>query len=582
MHIIATDFQTSRSWTATFHRFFETMREFNLERAHLGLEHKRSLRHRGLVQINRQNQPQHHHLDHFLNHQDCDGQNTVKDQPETKFVNTLRPHYDWDFTSWFISQNASSSVILGAMARNKLDPKHVRDFFYEHAVSTRLLTLMLDLVWKLIAGGFYHLSITVWRIVGNYLPVRLKINENVRKLHTFIVGRTGVGKSVLLHHLIRHYQTKNRYPALVVFDPHGDLADFVSQDRSNLKWDRLVFLEFNGLNQCFVHFNPFDLSNPSENQLNRAQIQFAGALEEIIGEEFSPRQRTLIRACMGVMLHKPNTTLLDLVRLLQDGQNADLTKYGQENLPNVVDRQFFAHSFSEAGYRATKAALLARLIDIVRDPSVRTFVCEPSTINLGKLLDGGKIIVLRFDPSAQSADTIRTIGQLLTAAIFSHVIGRPISKRRPIHMFIDECQYFVSSTVSDILGEARKFGLYLTLATQRVERLSPALQDAILGNVGTLWVGGSRHVTAEKMAKETDLSAEQIRSLRRLEFFHVTDSGPTKRQRVVFIGNRHAMKSRQWRLVLKKQARRFYRALRTMSQPNQKSVGLQSWEPPTL
>jgi len=467
------------------------------------------------------------------------------------------------------------------MTRQKPDPKHVRNFFYENALSVRIMTLLFDLIWQIISGGLLYLTRELWRKIQNLLPVRLKIEEHIRKLHTFIVGKTGVGKSVLLHHLIRHYQIKNTKPAMVVIDPHGDLADYIARDKSEIKANRLVYIQFNGLKHQHIHFNPFDLKNPTEDQLNRAQIQFAGAVEQIIGESFTPRQRTLIRACLGIMLHKPNTTLLDLVRVLQDGQNADLIQYGQQSLPNEVDRQFFAHSFKENGYRLTKQALVARLIDIVRDPVVRRFVCHPSTINLSQLLDDGKLIVIRFDSSQQSPDTIRTIGQLINAAIFSHVLGRKTAKRKPIHVFVDECQYFISPTISDILGEARKFGLYLTLATQRIERLSPALQDAILGNVGTLWIGGSRHITAEKMAKEANIPADQIRSLRNLEFFQVTPNRPIKRQRIRFIGDKHAMTKRQWREKLKEQIRTYYRAF-ISRKPQSKSPETTNWEPPSL
>ena len=344
----------------------------------------------------------------------------------------------------------------------------------------------------------------------------------------------------------------------------------------------MVYVAFNGIKRKYIHFNPFDLHNPTEHQLNRAQVQFSGAVEQIIGEDFSPRQRTLIRACLGVILHKPNTTLLDLVRILEDGNNTDLVQYGRDVLPNAVDRQFFTSTFHESGYRVSKQALLARLIDIVRDPSVRRFICQPSTIDLGRLLDAGKVIVIKFDPSQQSPDTIRTIGQLINAAIFSHVMGRPSVRRKPIHVFIDECQYFISPTVSDILGEARKFGLYLTLATQRIERLSPSLQDAIMGNVGTLWIGGSRHITAEKMAKESDVSADQIRSLRNLEFFQVTPNRPTKRQRVRFLGNKHSMSLKQWSQTLKAQAKQYYRAITKAQIKTMPSSELKNWEPPQL
>lgn len=444
------------------------------------------------------------------------------------------------------------------MQQQKLDPKHVRDFFYHHALSVRLITLFFGGVWWLITRGSFRAVHILVRWFGLRWPFWFSVKEQQRRLHTFVVGRTGVGKSVLLHNLIRHYLVWNKKPSLVVLDPHGDLARSIVRDRANLKNDRLVYVNFNGIAGQHIHLNPFELTNRSEQNLNRAQLQFAGAVEQIVGQKFTPVQRTLIRACVGIMLHKPQMTLVDLVRLLQDEQNADLVRYGQQSLPNEIDRQFFTTTFAKSHYRATKQALVARLTDIVRDPYVRRFTCHKSSFNLGKVLDSGKVLVVCFDPSKQSSDTIRTIGQLINAAILSHVLGRTPRKRQPIHLFVDECQYFISPTIEDILGESRKFGLYATLATQRVERLDPELQDAILGNVGILWVGASRHTTAEKLAKETDLKAEQIRNLPNLSFFRVANSTPVVQQRLRFLGRRFAMSPKAWGKVTRQQAKLYY------------------------
>ena len=87
----------------------------------------------------------------------------------------------------------------------------------------------------------------------------------------------------------------------------------------------------------------------------------------------------MIRACLAVVLHAPGATLLELLRLLQDGQNADLLRYGQTKLPNLVDRQFFSGSFADPLYGATKLALVSRLTDIIRDPVVRRLGGRPNT-----------------------------------------------------------------------------------------------------------------------------------------------------------------------------------------------------------
>jgi len=387
------------------------------------------------------------------------------------------------------------------MPRQKLDPKHVRWFFHQRSLFVQIFTLLMDGVWWLVVKMFSKPVLRLKEFIRCIIPTRFKVNERLRRQHSFVVGKTGAGKSVLLHYFIRHYMMYDIKPSLVLLDPHGDLADFVARDKYWLTSNRLVYIRFDQIGDRSIHFNPFDLPYSSEDFINRAQLQFAGAVERIVGETFTPRQRTLIRSCVSLMLHRPGSTLVDLIRILQDGQNADLLRYGQEKLPNPIDRQFFAGSFADPLYKPTKLALVSRLTDIVRDPVVRRVTCEPSSINLRKLLDSGKVIVIRFDPYTQGRDTIRTIGQLFNAAILSHVLGRSSKQRHPIHMLVDECQYFVSPTITEILGESRKFGLYLTLATQRIDSLDTELQDAALGNVGNLWIGKGNTVAAVSSAK---------------------------------------------------------------------------------
>lgn len=442
---------------------------------------------------------------------------------------------------------------------SRLDPKHVRDYFHRYALFTRVFHLCADGVWWLICRGSVGLAKSAFSWMPRW-PRRFPVNERLRRRHTFVVGRTGAGKSVLLHHHLRHYLTRDLSLSAVLLDPHGDLARMVVRDRALLRQDRLVLVDFTGLQGRHIHLNPFDLNQPNEESLNHAQLQFAAALEQIFGEPFTPRQRTLVRACLAVVLHAERATLVELLRLLQDGQNRDLVRYGQTQLPNVVDRQFFRGSFADPLYVASKLALISRLTDVVRDPVVRRFTCQRSSFDLGQLLDGGRVLVVQFDPARQGRGTIRTLGQLLTAAILSHVLGRPVNRRRGIHLFSDECQYFIGPGIAEVLGEGRKFGLYATLATQRLDALGSDLQDAILGNVGNLWVGGSRHHTAERMAKETGLATDTIRHLRNLHFWHAAHGQPNRAHHLAYLGQRYAMHPAQWAQLQKQQADRYYRA----------------------
>ena len=61
----------------------------------------------------------------------------------------------------------------------------------------------------------------------------------------------------------------------------------------------------------------------------------------------------------------------------------------------------------------------------------------------------------------------------------------PKEDRRPFHLFVDEFQTLVSPSIGELLSEARKYALRLTLANQHTRQISEELREAIVGNVGT-------------------------------------------------------------------------------------------------
>lgn len=58
--------------------------------------------------------------------------------------------------------------------------------------------------------------------------------------------------------------------------------------------------------------------------------------------------------------------------------------------------------------------------------------------------------------------------------------------RRDFTLYVDEFQNFATDSFTDILSEARKWGLALCLSHQFLSQLPANLRQAVLGNVGTL------------------------------------------------------------------------------------------------
>ena len=146
-----------------------------------------ALRHRGHRRFQRRypgpdcGQP--HARDHLANHRQNHGPYPGKHHRGGHLQNALSPLIAPFAATQNVSQTAGTTVILGVMQRTKLDPKHVRDFFYRHALSVRLMTIFFDGIWWLIARGYRGAVSGPTRLVRSWLPVRLPVDERRRQLH---------------------------------------------------------------------------------------------------------------------------------------------------------------------------------------------------------------------------------------------------------------------------------------------------------------------------------------------------------------------------------------------------------------
>jgi len=408
----------------------------------------------------------------------------------------------------------------------------------------------------------------------------LPVSEDSRRAHTFLSGATKSGKSETIKYLIRHYLTKNTRPALAVFDPHGKLAKEVSEMREFAKTDRLVFVAPSMFEGARISLNPFDCRDKSETGLNTQARQLMGALERVLGSMTDPA-KGIMPHCLSLLLHRDGSTLNDLLTLMDDDNNDELVKYGAQRLPFAGSRAFFADQFKTSRhYDSTKESLRNRLQILLSSPIISRFLCEESTFDLEGAIDEGKVIVFNFTRSKMDAAEVQNIGQLVMARIQGYCLTRELIKGNPltpVHVFADECQYFVNPTVKEILGENRKHGLHLTLATQRTDQMaevgSAKLVDAVIGNVGVFITGRGGGNTPEKLSPEIKMKPEEIRDLKPLNFLYTEKASavprPTIQTAIPYIGRQYRMSADDWGLTISDQIKRHYRPLNAPNKPSE-------------
>lgn len=122
-----------------------------------------------------------------------------------------------------------------------------------------------------------------------------------------------------------------------------------------------------------------------------------------------------------------------------------------------------------------------------------------------RVLDDGKVLLVTLSKGRVGEDASMLLGSLIVTALQIAALSRadqPESARRDHFAYVDEFHSFATDSFTSILSEARKYRLGLTLATQYVEQIDPAIQAAVFGNCGSLVAFQSGFSDAELLAQQ--------------------------------------------------------------------------------
>ncbi len=306
-----------------------------------------------------------------------------------------------------------------------------------------------------------------------------------RSRHLYIIGQTGAGKSGLLELLALSDTFYNQ--GYCIIDPHGDFAvdnlRFVPESRIK----DVVY--FNPADKEYpVAFNPLEVTDPARKPNICSEV--IGVLKRMFGDSWGPRLEHILRYTLLALLDRPETTLLDISRLLTD---KDFRKETLDYCTDVTVLQFWKHEFGQWNDKQINesiAPVLNKVGAFTANPIIRNIIGQPkSSFNIRKIMDEGKILVVNLSKGLIGEDNAGILGAFLVTKVQLAAMSRSdidnIDDRRPFYLYVDEFQNFATDSFAVILSEARKYGLNLTVANQYVAQMTDAVRDAVFGNVGS-------------------------------------------------------------------------------------------------
>ena len=298
------------------------------------------------------------------------------------------------------------------------------------------------------------------------------------KVHVFVVGPTGSGKSTTLGNLLLQYV--ERGAAGLLMEPHGDLVDDVAAALPPELAARTLYVD--PLSWAPPAMNVCAVGAPGE-ALSLRVGRAMDVLQAASGEDWSQMVRVseLVRHGLTVILSGlgAEASIVDLRRVLSDEDwRDDLLDRAELDAQESV--AFWRDQFPEwSGQGDALAPVMRRLSPILDNGVMRPILGLPgNTLDIGSFLDQGLLVLVPLMAGVLREKNKNTLGTLVMQQILTAILSRAGMEREArglAGIFVDEFPDFIGSTgeaVSVLLAQARKFGASVVLAAQSLSQLA--------------------------------------------------------------------------------------------------------------
>lgn len=357
---------------------------------------------------------------------------------------------------------------------------------------------------------------------GKSTPIQFKDADRLR--HMYMIGKTGVGKSSLFANMA--LQDIQNQRGICFIDPHGEAIAWLLERIPKGRLEDVIL------------FDPADAENPMGLNLLEAKTErerdfLVAELIEIFYKLFDPEKTGIIgpqfehwlrNAALTIMADPQGGSLLEIPKLFVD---KSFERHKRKFLKDAQVEEFWSGQMAKTS-DFHKSEMLnyftSKFGHFLNNALCRNIISQnKSGFNFEDALKGEKILLVDLSKGKIGELNSRFLGLILISKLQAAVLKRanlPAGSFPPFYLYVDEFQNMTTDTFASMLSESRKYGLGVHLTNQYFQQLPENIQDAILGNVGTLLSFAVGIEDAERLAKEFfPFEKEDLSNLEKFNFY---------------------------------------------------------------
>lgn len=332
------------------------------------------------------------------------------------------------------------------------------------------------------------------------------LDDDNRRRHMYVIGQTGMGKSVFLENIAFQDMCDGRGFAFI--DPHGDAVEALLKRVPEERIDDVIY------------FDPADIEHPvgmnmfeytSEDQKDFIVQEGISMLQSLFDPNnqgfFGPRGQHMFRNAALLLMSDPaGATFIDIPQCFTDPE------FVKSKLKYVTDKAVYDYWTKEfpASQKSSDAGEVITWFASKWGPFLSNTIMRntlgqvKSGFNIREIMDNKKIFLVNLSKGRLGDINANLLGMIFVMKFQQAAMSRqdiPEHERQDFCLYVDEFQNFATDSFESILSEARKYRLNLIVANQFMTQLTDKIREALLGNVGTIICGRVGVTDADLMVK---------------------------------------------------------------------------------